>query len=131
MFIGAAVARPDQALLVLVGGPLVIGVVGWARLRKVRLEVSATTVLVNQGWYRPEVQAARTDISAIHVFPRVISFRGPDIRVPLMKIAPDYTVRQMLEVAEELGVPLYDHRRWLGLRLLSTGRLVNPQRVRA
>ncbi len=42
-----------------------------------------------------------------------------------MKIAPNWTLRQMLEVADELAVPLYNHRRWLGLRSARMGRLVS------
>jgi hypothetical protein len=110
---------------VLVGGPLVIAVVGWARLRAVRLGITESVVRVKQGWYLPERQAARSDIRAIHYFPSAVSFRGPD-RKPIMKVAPNWTLRQMLEVADALAVPLYDHRRWLGLRSVTTGRLVNP-----
>jgi len=124
MFIAAAVIQPSQALLVLVGGPLIVAVIGWVRLRAVRLEITDSTVCVKQGWYLPEEQATRGDITAIHYFPRVISFRGPDDE-PMMKVAPNWTVRQMLGAAEELGVPLYDHRRWFGLRKVSVGRLVN------
>ena len=124
MFIALAVIRPDQALLVLVGGPLLISVIGWARWRAVRLEIAESVVRARQGWYLPDKQVDRSEISAIHYFPSVISFRGPD-RKPIMKIAPNYTLRQMLEVADVLAVPLYDHQRWLGLREVSTGRLVN------
>lgn len=131
MLITAAVFEPSQAPLILVGTPLVIAVVGWVRLRAVRLEITESVVRAKQGWYLPEKQAARRDITAIHYFPSVISFRGPDQK-PIMKIAPNWTLSQMLEVVDELGVPLYDHRRWLGLRKVSTGRLVNhpaPRRL--
>ena len=127
MFTTLAVFQPDQALWWLVVGPLLIAVVGWARLRGVRLEITESVVRARQGWYLPERQAARSEISAIHFFPSVISFRGPD-RKPIMKIAPNYTLRQMLDVADVLAVPLYDHRRWLGLRKISIGRLVTPGR---
>lgn len=125
--IGACIAivvyRPDQVLWVLAGVGLAV-MIGWARLRAVRLEITDSVVRAKQGWYLPERQAAKGDITAIHYFPRVISFRGPD-RKPMMRVAPNWSLRQMLEVADELGVPLYDHRRWLGLRKVSTGRLVN------
>jgi hypothetical protein len=42
-----------------------------------------------------------------------------------MRLAPNWSLKQMLEVADELGVPLYDHRRWLGLRSANIGRLAN------
>ena len=124
IFIVAAVIQPDQALLVLVGGPLAIAVIAWARLRAVRLEITESVVRAKQGWYLPEKQAARGEISTIHYFPRLTSFVGSD-RKPIMEIAPNWTLRQMLEVADELAVPLDDHRRWLGLRTVRTGRLVN------
>lgn len=41
-----------------------------------------------------------------------------------MMIVPNWTLRQMIEVAGELGVPLFDHRRWLGMRMVDMGRLV-------
>jgi hypothetical protein len=123
MFIAAAVYRPGQALGLLAGAVLVV-VIGWVRVRAVRLEITDSTVRVKQGRFLPEKEAARSDITAIHYFPSLISFRGPDDE-PMMKVAPNWTLRQMLEVAGELGVPLYDHRRWLGLRRISTGRLVN------
>jgi hypothetical protein len=124
MFIGAAVYRPGQALELLAGTLLAIAII-WARWRAIRLEITESVVRVKQGWYLPDKQVARSEIGAIHYFPRLISFRGPDRRTPIMKIAPNYRLRQMVEVANELAVPLYDHRRWLGLREVNTGRLVN------
>jgi hypothetical protein len=123
MFIAAAVYQPGQSPVLLAGAVLVV-VIGWVRVRAVRLEITDSVVQVKQGRYLPERQAARGDLTAIHYFPRLISFRGPDGK-PMMKVAPNWTMRQMLEVADELEVPLYDHRRWLGLRKVSTGRLVN------
>jgi hypothetical protein len=121
IYIALAVYQPDQALWLLASA-VGVAIILWARLRAVQLEITESVVRARQGWYLPEKQAARSEIRAIHYFPSVISFRGPD-RKPIMKIAPDWTMRQMLEVAGELGVPLYDHRRWL--RKVSTGRLVN------
>jgi hypothetical protein len=126
MMVALTVLDPHQIVWWLVVLPLGVGVVGWFRLRSVRLEISESVVRATQGWYLPERQVARSQISAIHYFPRTISFRGPDQK-PIMKIAPGWTMRQMLEVADLLGVPLYDHRRWLGLRSATMGRLANPK----
>jgi hypothetical protein len=126
MLIALAVIQPEQVLWVLATA-VGVAVIGWARLRAMRLEITESVVRAKQGWYLPEKQVARSEISAIHYFPRLISFRGPD-RKPIMKIAPNWTLRQMLEVADELAVPLYDHRRWLGLRWARIGRLVSHPR---
>lgn len=123
MFLAAAVWRPAAALWLLAGAVLVV-VIGWVRIRAVRLEITDSVVRIRQGRFVSEKVAARSDISALHYFPSLISFRGPDGE-PMMKIAPNWTLRQMLEVAGELGVPLYDHRRWCGMRTVSMGRLVN------
>jgi|SRR6516165_4552790 len=88
------------------------------------LEITESVVRAKQDWFLPENQVARSEITAIHYFPSLISFRGPDHK-PIMKVRPNWTLRQMLGVADELGVPLYDHRRWLGLRRARIGRLVN------
>jgi len=118
-----AVIQPDQVLWVLATA-VGVAVVGGARIRAVRLEITESVVRAKQDWFLPENQVARSEITAIHYFPSLISFRGPDHK-PIMKVRPNWTLRQMLGVADELGVPLYDHRRWLGLRRARIGRLVN------
>lgn len=109
------------ALLIPVVGILVLKF----RARSVRLEISDSVVLAKQGHWRghPDMQAPRNEIQAIHYFPRIISFRGPD-KKPIMMIDSNYTVRQMVRVAGVLNVPMYDHTRWLGMRSVDTGRLV-------
>lgn len=122
-FAAMGLYRPGSApwlLLCLLG----VAVIYWARWRATRLEIDGDLVRVRQGWNIPDRQAARSEISAIHYFPQLISFRGPDQK-PVMKVAPSWPLRQMLDVADELGVPLYDHRAWLGLREVKMGRLVN------
>ena len=126
VFIAYTVAVPRQWVPVILTAVGVV-IIGWARLRVVRLEVTDSVVRAKQGWYQPEKQVARGDVRAIHVFPRLISFRGPDDK-PIMMVAPNWSMRQMLEVADELRVPLFDHRRWHGLREVSVGRLANDPR---
>ena len=123
MLTALAVIQPSLALWMLVTA-IVVAIIIWAQLRAVRLEITDSVVRVKQGWYASELQVARSEIRAIHFFPALISFRGPDGK-PIMKVGPNWTLRQMLEVADELAVPLYDHRRWLGLRSVTMGRLVN------
>jgi hypothetical protein len=113
-------------------GPVLVVFITWVATRRVRLEITDSVVLVRQGGWRgnPDKQAPRNAITAIHVFPMVISFRGPD-KKPIMMIVPNYTPRQMLRVAKVLDVPLYDHRRWFGLRQIHLGRLIyDPRQAR-
>ena len=130
IFIAGAVTefaadRPGQAVAALMG-PVLFFLIAGFRTRSVRLEISENVVLAKQGHWRghPDKQAPRSDIRAIHYYPRLISFRGPDNK-PIMMIDPNYTVRQMVRVASVLGVRMYDHTRWLGMRkTANTGRLV-------
>jgi len=120
-----AVDQAGQAVVALMI-PVVICLIIGFRARSVRLEISDSVVLAKQGHWRghPDKQAPRSDIRAIHYYPRLISFRGPDNK-PMMMIDPNYTVRQMVRVASVLGVRMYDHTRWLGMRkTVNTGRLV-------
>lgn len=122
-FVAMGLYRPGYVLWLLLG-LLCVAVIYSARWRATRLEISEDLVRVRQGWNIPDRQAVRSEITAIHYFPQVISFRGADQK-PIMKVAPSWPMRQMLDVADELGIPLYDHRIWFGLRKVKTGRLVN------
>ena len=119
-----AVGQPGQAA-VLFMSPVVFFLVMWVRARPVRLEITDSAVLARQGRWRghPDMEAPRSETRAIHYFPRMISFRGPDNQ-PIMMIDCNYTLRQMMKVARVLGVPLYDHTRMLGMRKVRVGRLV-------
>jgi len=120
-----AVDQPGQAVVALMI-PVVICLIMGFRTRSVRLEISESVVRAKQGHWRghPDKQALRSEITSIHYFPRIISFRGLDNK-PIMMIDPNYTVRQMVRVASVLGVRMYDHTRWLGMRkTVNTGRLV-------
>jgi hypothetical protein len=116
--------NPLQGVFALLA-PVVILLIMLFRGRSVRLEVTDSVVLAKQGHWRghPDMQAPRNEIRAIHYFPRIISFRGPD-KKPIMMIDSNYTVRQMVRVAGVLNVPMYDHTRWLGMRTVDNGRLV-------
>jgi hypothetical protein len=129
IFIAGAVAefeadRPGQAVAALMG-PVVFCLIIGFRTRSLRLEIGESVVLAKQGHWRghPDKEAPRSDIRAVHYYPRIISFRGPDNK-PIMMIDANYTVRQMAQVASLLGVRLFDHRRWDGIRRVDKGRLV-------
>jgi hypothetical protein len=122
MFVAAAVIWPGQAIEWLAFVPLAC-LVGWVRVRTVRLEITDTVVRVRQGWYLADKQVARSEIRAIHYYPDVISFRGPD-RKPVMRTRCEWSLRQMIKVAAELQVPVYDNRRLCNLRTARVGRLV-------
>lgn len=126
--VGEFVAGSPGAAVVALTAPVLVFLMCWAlvrsKARPVRLEVTESTVRVRQGRWRghPDMQAPRSEIRAIHCYPRLISFRGLDNK-PMMIVDPNYTLRQMRMVAAELGVRLYDHNRWLGLRKVHIGRL--------
>lgn len=77
IFITGAILAPHQAIAALTA-PLLIGLISWAAVRRVRLDVTETVV------------------RAIHYLPRVISFRGPSGE-SIMMIRAEYTKRQMLK----------------------------------
>ena len=121
---GLWAGKPDQASEALVPLAALYVVLRFAA-RSIRLEITESVVRARQGKWRghPDLEVPRNDIRAIHYFPRIISFRGPDDE-PFMRIDSNYTLSQVRTVAELLRVPLYDHKRWLGLREASMGRLV-------
>jgi hypothetical protein len=97
----------------------------WFLAHQIRLEITETELRARQSWARGlrDLEALRSEIRSIHYCPARISFRGADGQ-PLMEPADMWTVREMLRAAEELQVPLYDHRGALRLEELSEGRLV-------
>ena len=132
LFVAGAVAKlavdqPGQAVAAFLA-PVLVLFLAWLRTLPVRLEFTESTVRAKQGRWRgqPDNQVPRSEIRSIHYFPMMISFRGPD-NTPIMTIEPHWTRRQMLRVAEELKVPLYDHTRWYGMResRMGIGKLVH------
>jgi hypothetical protein len=123
IFTAAGVIRPDQVAW-LVGGFLFACLIGFGRLYSTRLEITATAIRVKQGWFLAEKEAVKTEIRSVHRFAHGIGFLGPDGNA-VLRVTPSWSMRQLLRVADELGVHLYDHRQWLGLRSVRTGRLVS------
>lgn len=99
----------------------------WLRTFRVRLEVTESTVHARHARWRdePDRQIPRNEINSIHYTASFIDFRKPDSTV-IMRVERAWTMRQMQTVAAELEVPLYDNRRWLGMRMddLGIGRRV-------
>ena len=120
--IALAAGQPGQAVVSLLT-PVTIGLIAAFRVRKIRLEVTEDVVRVQGRLRSDNGQVPRSQIRAIHYFPSMVSFRGPDGE-SFWTIKPEWTVRQMVKVAAMLEVPLYDHRRWLGWRMALIGRLV-------
>jgi hypothetical protein len=108
IYVAIAVARPPYALWCLAGVVLLVAA-SWAVAIPVRLVITETTVEARQP--SPGKHMPRDEVLVIRYFRRTISFRGPDDE-PAMIIPSQWTLRQMMRVAEELQVPLYDHRRW-------------------
>lgn len=106
--------------------PVMVIVLVWIFSRMVRMEITATVVRAKQWQGQGDVEAPRDAIREIRYFPLMISFRGEGDE-PLMEPRPHWTLRQMTMLANELSVPLYDHRGLLGLEELKVGRLVNDQ----
>jgi hypothetical protein len=120
-FIAGAVISPNQAVAALTA-PFLVALIAWLVVRRIRLEITESVVRARQG-PRGDKLVSRSEVRAIHYLPRLISFRGPDGK-PIMMIRPEWTLRQMGRVADELKVPLYDHRGWGGIRTVDKGRLV-------
>lgn len=129
MFVAGAVIWQAPAWLAVL--PLVF-LVAWLRGRPVRLEITESAVRAILGWHSPAGQVPRSQIEAIHYYPDVISFRGPEGK-PLLRIRAEWSLRQVIAAAAELKVPVYDNRRFHNLRTARVGRLVydpaTPHRV--
>jgi hypothetical protein len=120
--LGSPTAAIGPALLV------VVALMVWLLMRPIRLEITETEVRAREGWSQGPLgkkEAFRTEIRSIHYRPKQISFRGADGQ-SLMEAVDIWTVADMVKVAEELRVPLYDDRveGLLKARELSEGRLV-------
>ena len=108
------------------GALLLLWLGAWARVRAIRLDITETMVRRQWGWIGSDKyrQVARSRIRAIRYFPDVISFCGPGGGA-IMRIKAEWSLKQMIAVAAELQVPVYDHRwRWLKLLPTRVGRLV-------
>jgi hypothetical protein len=114
--IGFAIATMTGRRAHVVGPLLVIGVIvvleAWAQAR-VRITVTASQVLVSDMLGRNAMP--RADLASIHVFPRSWESFYDKLGYRAMRSGPYWTRRQLLDLAEQLRVPLIVHRRrWLG-----------------
>lgn len=114
--IGYAIATMTGRRAHVVGPVLVIGVIVvlevWAQAR-VRIRVTDSQVLVSDMLGRNAM--ARADLASIHIFPRSWESFYDKLGHRAMRSGPYWTRNQLLDLAEQLGVPLIVHRRrWLG-----------------
>jgi hypothetical protein len=128
--VAATLYRPSFGLPLLLSIPAVLLVAIWLYSRLIRLEITETLVRALQGGVRghPNLEALRSEIREIHYYPMRISFQGEDLR-PVMEPYPNWTLKQVLKVADLLGVPLYDHRGLFHLEELAVGRIVTRGRL--
>jgi hypothetical protein len=106
-------------------GPVLIACMLWYGSRVIRMEITPTVVRARQGrWHgQPDLEAPRAEICEIRYCPSRIIFTGTHSQ-SLMEPFPHWTLKQVLEVAELLDVPFYDHRGRFHLEELAVGRLV-------
>ncbi|WP_157436250.1 hypothetical protein [Actinospica robiniae] len=120
----AAVSEPHGVYSF--GALLLLWLLAWAAGRSIRLEVTEAEVIVTRGYVRMQSnvprRVARSRLGAIHYYPKVITFCGPDGTL-LMRTKAEWSLKQMITVAAELQVPIYDNRRFLHLVPRRTGRL--------
>lgn len=96
-------------------GPSVLvalGLMFWLMMRPIRLEISEAEVRAREGWARAPLGRRvvfRSELRSVHYLRRQVSFRGADGQ-SLMEAAGIWTVADMVGVAQELGVPLFDDR---------------------
>lgn len=120
---GIVVAVLVPAGTKLLGVVVLLGLVAWLRTRAIRLEVTAGTVGVRLSRFRPPEQVDRGVIRAIHYYPDIITFRGPENSV-VMRMRAEWSLKQMIQVAKVLRVPVYDNRSRLKLVRARMGTLV-------
>lgn len=106
------------------GALLLLWSLAYAAVRSIRMEVTETVVRVKRGWWRgnPIREVARSRIRAIHYYPKTITFCGP-AGGPIMRTKAEWSLKQVIAVAAELQVPVYDNRQCLNLLPTKVGRL--------
>lgn len=122
----AAATEPDGPYSF--GALLLIWLLTYGAVRSIRMEVTETMVRVKRGWLRgnPVREVARSRIRAIHYYPKTITFCG-EAGGPIMRTKAEWSLKQVIAVATELQVPVYDNRRFLHLLPTRAGRVVfNP-----
>ncbi|HUC24656.1 MAG TPA: hypothetical protein VMA73_18255 [Streptosporangiaceae bacterium] len=96
---------------------LAIGIVTTTTLR---LEVTQDAVIAR---WLPTRSVSSAAITAIHVWPYYVRFLDKDGNA-VMRTQPGWGKKQLVEIGEALGVPVYDHRTLLGLSQKEAGTLM-------
>jgi hypothetical protein len=92
----------------LLAGPPFLLIALWVFSRLIQVQITESTVRIQQmrGGF---LEVSRSEVRAIHFYRGQLIFQGPD-REPVMEPVAQWSLKQMQEVADVLGVPLYDHR---------------------
>jgi hypothetical protein len=114
--------QPRQWAWCVVGFLAVVAMVA-ARNAVTRVEINREIVKYDEGWRARTREVARDQVRVIRRYPTKIVFGGPDGK-HIMSLGGHWTMKQLMQIAQVLGVPLFDHRRWLGARSVKTGRPV-------
>jgi hypothetical protein len=96
---------------------LAIGIVSTTT---VRLEITEEAVITR---WLPTRSAARSTMTAIHVWPTYVHFIDKDENV-LVRTKSGWGKNQLVGIGAALGIPVYDHRTLLGLSQKEAGTLM-------
>lgn len=90
-----------------------------------RLRIVVTPEEIRMISTRRKPPAPRAQVAQVRAMRWDTIFYGPD-KEPLLNSHLYLTRNQLHELAKELGVPVWDHRGWLGLRKLEYGVRITP-----
>jgi hypothetical protein len=106
--------------------PLLLGVlvaaVAIAGQMLTKLEVTPDAVAFRS--FPGKGSCRRADVRSVHLFSSAVTFVGADHQRLMRLNAGAFSKAQYLDVAEALGVPLYNHRSKSGLSDIKKGELV-------
>jgi hypothetical protein len=121
-FVFLSVAEPHDAVVYALFF-LAILAMGGAQLAVTRVVITGDTVVFDQGRFTPKRQAARHRLRSVQCFPLRTAL-ADSYGEQVLPIYFHLSMKQLQGLAITLNVPLYDHRRWLGLRSAQEGRLI-------
>jgi hypothetical protein len=111
--------------------PLLIGVLGAAAgiagQMLTKIEVTPDAVIFRS--FPGKGSCRRADVRSVHFFSSAVTFVGADHQRLMRLNAGAFSKAQYLDVAEALGVPMYNHRSKSGLSDIKKGELVQRSDV--
>lgn len=130
--IGTAVISSAYATVTLTGpyqgwafAYILILIYGLCFFEFARLKIVVTPDEIRMISTRRKRPVPRAEVAQVRAMRWDTIFYGHDTK-PLLNTNLDLTRTQLLELARELGVPVWDHRGWLGLRKLEYGVRITP-----